>query len=112
MNESLPLSTFAVTRSGDKGNHANLGVVALSEEAFHVLVVELTEARVKEFFQWTFTTRVERFLLPRVLAMNFVLYDALAGGASESLRLDTQGKLLGTYAADLPIPIPHELRSS
>nr|WP_044180703.1 hypothetical protein [Pirellula staleyi] len=106
MKTTLPLSHFAVTRSGDKGNHANLGVVARSEAAYKVLVAELSEQRVQEFFAWTGTTRVERFLLPRVLALNFVLYDALAGGASESLRLDTQGKLLGTAASEIPLPIP------
>ena len=70
---------------------------------------ELTAERVAEFFQGLGATRVERFELPRVQALNFLLYNALAGGASQSLRIDTQGKLLGTAILDLALPAPENL---
>jgi len=98
---SVPLSQLAYVRSGDKGNHANLGVVAKSAEAYATLVRELTAERVAAFFAVLAPTQVERFLLPNIQALNFVLYHVLAGGASRSLAIDTQGKLLGTAAAEL-----------
>jgi hypothetical protein len=98
------LRDFATARSGDKGNHANLGVVANDEVAYRHLVAQLTEQVVADYFAGVGVTRVERFELPNILALNFVLYDALAGGASRSLRIDTQGKLLGTAALDIALP--------
>jgi hypothetical protein len=107
-NTQLPvtvrLGDVAITRSGDKGNHANLGVVAPSAVVFEHLVQHLTSARVESFFADWGVTRVERFLLPNVWALNFLLYNALAGGASRSLRIDTQGKLLGVAAAEILLP--------
>ena len=67
---------------------------------------ELTPERVGQFFAALGVSRVERFELSKLGALNFVLYDALGGGASRSLRLDTQGKLLGTAILDLPLPKP------
>ncbi len=99
-----PLHSFADARSGDKGNHANIGVIARSAEAFAFLERELTSERVARFFAGLGATRVVRYELPRLWAFNFVLYDALAGGASESLRIDTQGKLLGTAILELELP--------
>ena len=93
--KTIPLGTIAHARSGDKGNHANVGVVAYTPAGYELLVRELTAERVQAFFEGLGITRVERFELPRVGALNFVLYNALAGGASQSLRIDTQGKLLG-----------------
>jgi len=99
-----PLGQFATARSGDKGNHANIGVVANDAADFAHLRVCLTATRVAEFFQGLGATRVERFELPEVGAFNFLLYNALRGGASESLFIDTQGKLLGTAILELPLP--------
>jgi hypothetical protein len=90
------LGDIAQARSGDKGNHANIGVVAKTEHAFAFLRDELTADRVADYFRPLRPTRVERYELPNVWALNFVLYDVLDGGASRSLRTDTQGKLLGT----------------
>jgi hypothetical protein len=98
------LSEIAHARSGDKGNHANVGVVAYTEAGFEFLRRELTAERMQRFFQGLGVTRVERFELPRVWALNFLLYDALGGGASQSLRIDTQGKLLGTAVLDMEFP--------
>jgi hypothetical protein len=98
---SVSLGDLASCRSGDKGNHANIGVVARDEAAYELLRDELTADRVAEFFEHIGATRIERFELPNVLALNFILYKALGGGASRSLRIDTQGKLLGTAIAEL-----------
>jgi hypothetical protein len=100
----MHLSDLAHARSGDKGNHANIGVVANDSAAFDYLRRHLTADRVHEFFRVLGVSRVERFELPRIGALNFVLYNALAGGASQSLRIDTQGKLLGTAILDLELP--------
>lgn len=97
------LGDLAFARSGDKGNHANIGVVARTGEAYAVLLRELTAERVAAFFAGLGATHVERFELPRIEALNFVLYNALAGGASQSLRIDTQGKLLGTALLELQL---------
>ena len=101
---SIPLHQLATARSGDKGNHANIGVVARDAAAYKILVRELTAERVAQFFAGLGSTKVERFELPNVGALNFVLYNALAGGASRSLRIDTQGKLLGSAILEMTLP--------
>ena len=107
-SHTITLGQIAHARSGDKGNHANIGVVAYTPAGFEYLVRELTAERVQHFFAGLKCTRVQRYELPKVHALNFMLYDALAGGASQSLRIDTQGKLLGTAILDLPLPAPAE----
>ena len=103
--KTVKVSELASARSGDKGNHANIGVVARDEPSYEILVSRLTAVRVQDYFRELGVTRVERFELPQVQALNFLLYDALAGGASRSLRIDTQCKLLGTALLDLVLVI-------
>ncbi len=103
---TITLGQIAHARSGDKGNHANIGVVAYTPAGFAYLQRELTSERVAEYFCGLGGDRVERFELPKIWALNFVLYNALGGGASQSLRIDTQGKLLGTAILDLKLPAP------
>src|SRR2546423_5969158 len=98
MPDHVPLSTIAHGRSGDKGNHANVAVIAYTAAGFQWLRDHLTPEKVRAFFAPLGVTRVERFEAANVNALNFVLLDALAGGASRSLRSDTQGK---TYALAL-----------
>ncbi len=88
----VPLSTLAHGRSGDKGNHANVAVIAYTDAGYAWLREHLTAARVAAYFAPLGASRVERFEAANVRGLNFVLYDALAGGASTSLRTDTQGK--------------------
>jgi hypothetical protein len=103
-NTTIRLGDVAHARSGDKGNHANIGVVANRLEDYPLLTERLTAEVVQRFFAALGASRVERFELPKIGALNFVLYDALAGGASRSLRTDTQGKLLGTAILELELP--------
>ena len=102
----LRVRELATARSGDKGNHANIGVVARDEASYRILLSRLTAIRVQDYFKELGVTRVERFALPNVLALNFLLYDALGGGASRSLRIDTQGKLLATALLELTLFLP------
>ena len=104
---TIRLGEIATARSGDKGNHANIGVVA----GYQFLASELTADRVGQFLAGLRADRIERFELPKVGALNFLLYNALAGGASQSLRIDTQGKLLGTALLDLELPRPDDWRA-
>lgn len=112
---TIALREIAHTRSGDKGNHANLGVIANSPADFEHLKRHLTAECVEEFFAPLFASemasaapnrehRVERFELPGIHALNFLIYDVLAGGASRSLRLDTQAKLFSTAALEIELP--------
>ena len=109
MSGTIQLGRIAHARSGDKGNHANLGVVARNQAGYDYLAAELTADRVAEFFAGLGAGRVDRFELANVWALNFMLYNVLAGGASRSLRIDTQGKLLGTAILDLELPMPKNL---
>jgi hypothetical protein len=109
MPDTIRLGEIAHARSGDKGNHANLGVMAYTAEGFAHLQRELTIERVAAFFRPLGVSRVERFELPRIWALNFLLYNALDGGASQSLRVDTQGKLLGTAVLELELPAPRRV---
>jgi hypothetical protein len=109
MQTSVQLGTIAHARSGDKGNHANIGVMAYTAAGYAYLLEQLTAEVVQAFFAGLGVSRVERFELPQVEALNFLLYDALAGGASRSLRIDTQGKLLGTAIMELELRQPANL---
>ena len=108
-NSRIRLGEIAYARSGDKGNHANLGVIAFTPAGYAFLCQQLTTNTVAAYFAALEISRVERFELPKVHALNFLLYDALGGGASQSLRIDTQGKLLGTAALELELPMPPNL---
>lgn len=108
-SETITLGEIAHARSGDKGNHANVGVVAYTRAGYDFIQAELTSHRMREFFAALAPTGVDRFELPRLFALNFLLYNALGGGASQSLRIDTQGKLLGTSVLELKLPRPANL---
>lgn len=105
-NVPLPmrLRDVAHARSGDKGNHANVGVIAYTEAGFEFLGKFLTETRMAEFLLPLRPKQVERYPLPGIRAYNFVLHDILAGGASRSLRTDSQGKVLALAILEMPLP--------
>ena len=105
----VPLSKIAHTRSGDKGDTCNIGVIAYDARHYPVLLRELTPERVKSFFGALVHGKVERFELPNLGALNFLLHESLGGGGTVSLRIDAQGKTFG--AALLRIEIELEERS-
>lgn len=105
-DRTVRLGDLAHARSGDKGDRANVGVVADDAACYDWLEVHLTGAAVAEFFRPMGIGEVRRYELPHLLAFNFVIDGALAGGASRSLRLDTQGKALGTALLELRLPAP------
>jgi hypothetical protein len=102
----VPLSTIAHGRSGDKGNHANVAVIAYTPAGFAWLREHLTAERVRDYFAGLNPGRVVRYEAANLLALNFVLYDVLAGGASRSLRVDSQGKTLALALLQMPIEPP------
>lgn len=102
----IRLKDIAHGRSGDKGDHANIGIIAYTPAGYAFLDRELTAGRVRDWFHALGPSRVERFGLPKLYAFNFVLRDVLGGGASDSLRTDTQGKVLATALLEMPLPDP------
>ena len=106
---AMLLSDLAHGRSGDKGNHANVAVLAYTPAGFDWLRQNLTAERVRDYFAPLGPSRVERFEAPNLLALNFLLYDVLAGGASRSLRSDTQGKTFALALLQMPIDAPPNL---
>jgi len=100
------LVDIAHARSGDKGDTANVGVIALRPEWYSVLVRELTERRVADHFAGVITGDVQRYELPNLSALNFLLYGALDGGGTLSLKTDAQGKVFSTALLRLVIDVP------
>jgi hypothetical protein len=100
---TVRLSDIAHGRSGDKGDHANVAVIAYTPAGFAWLREHLTAEVVRRYFSPLGPTRVECYEAPNLLALNFVLADVLAGGASRSLRSDTQGKTYALALLQMPI---------
>lgn len=99
----MKLREIAHSRTGDKGNIANISVIAFREEDYPLLVAEVTPDRVKSFLSDIVKGEVVRYELPNIGALNFVLYDALGGGVTRSLALDKHGKSLSSALLDLEI---------
>lgn len=106
-----PLSEIAHGRSGDKGNHSNVAILADTEAGFLWLKENLTVEVVARYFAPLNPTLVERFEAANVRGLNFMLYNALAGGASQSLRSDTQGKSYALALLRMEMEIPKTLLS-
>ena len=102
----FPLSTIAHGRSGDKGNHSNVAIIAYTPAGYDWLKRHLTAEVVAAHFAPLGLSRAERFEAANVLGLNFMLYDALAGGASRSLRSDTQGKSFALALLRMPVELP------
>ncbi len=102
------LRFLAHGRSGDKGNTANVGLIALEPEYYPLLVEQVTPARVARHFKGM-VSGVERFELPNLGALNFLLHDALDGGGTISLKTDAQGKVYSTALLRMEIPVPAAL---
>lgn len=106
---TVPLVRLAVGRSGDKGNNANIGVIARKPAYLPFIKAALTAAAVKDFFAATGVTHVDMYELPGIAALNFVLHESLGGGGIVSLRIDPQGKGFAQMVMDFPVPVSSAL---
>jgi hypothetical protein len=102
------LIKLAHARSGDKGDTANIGLIALREDFYPVLVREVTVARVKEHFEGICKGEVERFELANLGALNFLLHGSLGGGGTLSLMTDAQGKTFSTALLRMEIEMTED----
>ena len=105
----VPLHTVAHARSGDKGDASNVGLIADSPSLYEVIRREVTAERVKAHFRQICRGEVERFEVPNLLALNFLLHDSLGGGGTLSLKTDAQGKTHGQGLLMMEIEVPAEL---
>jgi hypothetical protein len=106
----IQLVKLAHARSGDKGDTANVGLIALRDEVYPLLVREVTAERVKDHFKGICHGDVERFELPNLGALNFLLHESLGGGGTLSLMTDAQGKTFSTALLRMEIEISDEER--
>jgi len=101
----IQLRRLAHARSGDKGDTANVGLIALRDEVYPLLLREVSSARVKEHFKGICKGEVERFELPNLGALNFLLHESLGGGGTLSLMTDAQGKTFSTALLRMEVEI-------
>src|SRR5438128_1210242 len=104
----IQLTKLAHARSGDKGDTANIGLIALKDEYYPLLVREVTADSVKRHFGEIVKGKVERFELPSLKALNFLLHESLGGGGTLSLMTDAQGKTFSTALLRMNIQIPDD----
>lgn len=105
----VKLGTLAHARSGDKGAASNVGVRAERAEAYEWLQEVLTPERVREHFREVCRGPVERYELPNLQALNFILHDSLGGGGTASLLTDAQGKTHGQAMLEMELELPEDL---
>lgn len=105
----IKLLQLAHARSGDKGDTANVGIIAYKPEYYAFLAEVLTPQRVKAHFDGICRGKVERFELPNLGALNFLLHNALGGGGTQTLRHDAQGKTLSTAFLRMEVNVPDHL---
>ncbi len=102
----VPLREIAHARSGDKGNTANIGLIAFDPKHYPLLVEQVTAERVKQHFAGICEGRVERFEIPNLHALNFLLHESLDGGGTISLRIDAQGKTYSSALLRMEVDVP------
>lgn len=107
--QEVPLHQIAHGRTGDKGNCANISVIAYQPEFFPILVEQVTVERVTALFRHRQPSAVRRYVLPKLGALNFVLDDVLDGGVNEALNLDSHGKTLAFLLLELVVLVPADM---
>jgi hypothetical protein len=106
---SIPLHRIAHARAGDKGNRLNVSVIAYRSEAWAVLLEKVSIERVAELFEHRGLTKIARYELPNIQALNFVMDDVLEGGVNSGLNLDTHGKSNSFLLLEMEIELPLDL---
>ncbi len=109
-SKKMQLVKLAHARSGDKGDTANVGLIALKSAFYPILDKQVTAAKVARHFRGMIDGPVERFELPNLNALNFLLHGALGGGGTLSLKTDAQGKVFSTALLRMEIDVPQSLR--
>lgn len=109
-SKKMQLVKLAHARSGDKGDTANVGLIALKSAFYPILDKQVTAAKVARHFRGMIDGPVERFELPNLNALNFLLHGALGGGGTLSLKTDAQGKVFSTALLRMEIDVPQNLR--
>ena len=105
----VKLMEIAIARSGDKGADSNVGVCAKTPELYEFLRKELTPERVKQHFREICLGKVDRYELPNLRALNFILHDSLGGGGTETQKTDAQGKVHGLAMLHMELDVPDSL---
>jgi hypothetical protein len=103
--KTIPLYEIAHGRTGDKGDRSSISVIAYRPEDFDLLVAQVTEERVAAHFAYRKPTKVTRYVLPKIHALNFVLDGVLDGGVNDALNLDMHGKALSFHLLALPVTV-------
>lgn len=106
----VQLRELAHARSGDKGDTANIGLIALKPEYYSILEKKVTAEKVKQHFEGMVKGDVERFELPNIGALNFLLHNALGGGGTMTLKHDAQGKVFSTALLRMEIDVDVEYK--
>ncbi|QQS37869.1 MAG: hypothetical protein IPM56_07990 [Ignavibacteriales bacterium] len=101
----IKLSQISHGRSGDKGDAANVGIIAYDDKGYEIIKKHLTEEKVKKHFEGICLGKVERFELPNLRALNFLLHNTLGGGGTVSLKFDAQGKTLAAALLRMEIEV-------
>ena len=101
----IKLRDVAHGRSGDKGDAANIGIIAYDQKGYEIIQKHLTVEKVKKHFEGICHGKVERYEIPNIRALNFLLHNTLGGGGTVSLKLDAQGKTLAAALLRMEIEI-------
>ena len=105
----VKLMEIAIARSGDKGAGSNVGVMAKNDAVYEFLKKELTVERVQKHFAQINFGKVDRYELPNLRALNFILHDSLGGGGTETQKTDAQGKVHGLAMLHMELDVPDSL---
>ncbi|MBX7153282.1 hypothetical protein K1X84_16765 [bacterium] len=108
--KKIQLKHIAHARSGDKGDSSNVGLIAYKKEHYDLLREKVTPNAVKQHFKNICFGNVDRFEVPNLLALNFILHDSLGGGGTESLKNDAQGKTHGMGLLEMEIEVPDDFK--
>ena len=109
--KTIKLLEIAHARSGDKGDGSNVGLIAYTDHGYEVIRREVTAERVRAHFAQICMGRVDRYEIPNLKALNFILHDSLGGGGTESVKTDAQGKTFAQAILAQKAPIPQDVLS-
>ncbi|MCK6541310.1 hypothetical protein L6Q79_01360 [bacterium] len=107
--KKIQLKKIAHARSGDKGDSSNVGLIAYKQEYYPILCAQVTPEAVRRHFSKIANGPVDRYEVPNLLALNFIIHDSLGGGGTESLKTDAQGKTHGMGLLEMEIEVPDDL---